>query len=399
MASAAPESVRAQVGSIDAIDGLRGVSVLWVVLFHYLVLSEASGDPWVTAAAHVPGLERAIRAGPYAVDLFFLISGFLLTLPWLVAHAHGAPSPDTRHFYVRRVRRIVPAYYLHLALLFALVLPLLRGWHYWRQDLYVDLWNVVAHALFLHNTSPLTSGTLGVNGVLWTLAIEAQFYALLPLAAPVFARAPWRSLLAAVVVSGAWQAAARHDLQPVVDAYVRWGRHWGWPEDTVRRLLAIQLPAYLADFALGAMAARAWIGGRTMNAPHLPIAAMVAGVVVLTLLQGFGLAPLGEQSWILPLVALAAILWGVASDRGAVARTAFARGPLAFLGRISYSMYLWHLPLLLLWQQHGAFGGSRALFPLYLASAIAVGWISWRLVEQPFMRAGGRARAGPRPAP
>ena len=396
MASAAPESVRAQVGSIGAIDGLRGVSVLWIVLFHFLVLSGEKRDPWVAAAMHVPGLERAVLAGPYAVDLFFLISGFLLTLPWLVAAARGEPAPDARRFYVRRVRRIVPAYYVHLALLFALVLPLLRGRDYWRSDLYVDLWNVVAHALFVHNTSPLTSGTLGVNGVLWTLAIEAQFYALLPLLAPIFTRAPWRSLALACAVTAAWSFAWRHDLDAVVDAYLRLGRHWAWPEDTVRRLLAIQLPAYLADFAFGAMAARLWLRAAPGRGPG-PALAMLAGILALVGLQLLESAPLGEQGWIVPLAALGAILWGAAADESGAAHAVLARGPLAFLGRISYSAYLWHLPVLLLWLRYGGATGTAALFPLYLATTVAVGWLSWRTVERPLMRAG--VRAIPRPAP
>ena len=396
MASAAPEDVRAAAGPIDAIDGLRGLSVVWVMLFHYLVLCEGTADPWIAAAGRVPGLERAIRSGPYAVDLFFLISGFLLTLPWIVARERGTPAPDTRRFYARRLRRIVPAYYVHLALLFVLVLPLLRGWLYWRADAYVDVWNVVAHAAFVHNTSPLTSGTLGVNGALWTLAVEAQFYALLPFVAPAFARAPSRTLVAALAVTAAWTWAARHDLRVVVDAYLALGRHWSWSEEVVRRLLAIQLPAYLADFALGAMAGHAWRMAAARSRT-LPAFAMLAGVVALGTLQGLRMAPLGEQSWIAAVAALAAILWGAAADQSGIARVVLARGPLAFMGRISYSTYLWHLPLLLLLQRHGPAAGSAALFPLYLASAVAAGWLSWKRVEQPFMRAA--VRAIPRPAP
>jgi peptidoglycan/LPS O-acetylase OafA/YrhL len=396
MASAAPESVRTEAGSIDAIDGLRGISVLWVMLFHYLVLCEGTADPWIVRAGQIPGLERAIRAGPYAVDLFFLISGFLLTLPWLIAHERGTPPPDTRRFYARRLRRIVPAYYVHLALLFGIVLPLLRGWLYWRPDAYVNAWNVVAHALLLHNSSPLTSATLGVNGALWTLAVEAQFYALLPFAAVAFARAPWGSLTLALAVTAAWTWAARHDLQALVDAYLALGRHWSWPEEVVRRVLAIQLPAYLADFALGATAAYAWRRGAACIR-GLPVLAMALGAAALGTLQGLQLAPFGEQSWILALTALAAILWGAARDDSRFARTLLARGPLAFMGRISYSTYLWHLPLLLLLQKHGPAPGSAMLFPLYVASAVAAGWTSWKRVEQPFMQAG--AHAIPRPAP
>ena len=342
---AAIEGVRAEAGNIGALDGLRGLSVTWIVLFHYTVLRD---DPWAAAMREAPVLGPAIAQGPFAVDLFFLISGFLLTLPWLMRARDGRPAPDTMSFYRRRILRIVPAYYVNLFALFAVVMPLLYGVTYWRSDLYVYAGNAVAHALFLHNLSPLTSGSLGVNGALWTLAVEAQFYLLLPWMAPVFARAPWRSFAVAAAVSAAWLAGAHHGFDALVRWHVELGRHWGWQAETIRRLLAMQLPAYLFDFALGATLARAWL-------------------------------------------ARAAIArWAPARTAAKAAALVFARGPLAFMGRISYSAYLWHLPLMLL---------LHVEFPLYAASVVAVGWVSWRCIERPFMQARGSGRAAPPPAP
>src|SRR6185312_9895436 len=193
------EGVRTEIGTIPAIDGLRGVAVLWVVAFHYVVVRSLAGirDPWIEALARAPLVDTLARSGYLGVDLFFLISGFLLAAPWFVHARAGIAPPSVPRFYARRVRRIVPAYYLQLVFLFALVLPLLHGRKYWRSDVYVDLWNAAAHALFLQNSSPLTSGSLGANGALWTLAVEAQFYLVLPLVMPCFVRAPWRSLAAA----------------------------------------------------------------------------------------------------------------------------------------------------------------------------------------------------------
>lgn len=339
-------SVRAEAGEIAPIDGLRGVSVIWILLFHFTVLRAA--DPCAAALRETPIVGAVIARGPLAVDLFFLISGFLLTLPWLVRARDGRPAPETRAFYVRRIRRIVPAYYLHLALLFALVMPLLFGAKYWRHDLYVYGANAIAHAAFVHNLSPLTSASLGVNGALWTLAVEAQFYALLPLLAPLFARAPWRTLAAAALVSAAWVWNANHGF----DALIRWhrdiGARWDWREDSIRRFLGMQLPAFAFTFACGAALARAWLAHR----PQTP-------------------AALGM---------------------------ALGRGPLAFMGRISYSAYLWHLPLLLLLQARVGVPGA-AFFPLYVACVCAVGWISWRFVERPFMTASAPAREDPPRAP
>jgi peptidoglycan/LPS O-acetylase OafA/YrhL len=393
---AAAEGVRAEAGTIAAMDGLRGLSVTWILLFHYTVLRAASSDPWAAMLRDAPVLGRAIGQGPFAVDLFFLISGFLLTLPWLMRARDRRPAPGTRRFYVRRIARIVPAYYVHLLALFAIVMPLLHGPAYWRSDLYVYAANAVAHALFLHNLSPLTSGSLGVNGALWTLAVEAQFYLVLPWLAPVFARAPWRSLAAAAAVSAAWVAGAHDGFDTIVRWHLELGRHWDWQEDAIRRLLAMQLPAYLAHFALGAMLARFWLARAAMPR-WLPTAVFAAGIATLTAVT-LGAHPLGDLTWLACVAAIGGIVLGCACGRGAAAQTLLARGPLAFMGRISYSAYLWHLPLLLVLQSRVT-GAGGAFFPIYVAGVAAAGWMSWRWVERPFMRRRGAASAGPRRAP
>jgi peptidoglycan/LPS O-acetylase OafA/YrhL len=394
-ASLARAGVREHAGTIAPMDGLRGVAVAWIVLFHFTVLRDAALDPWAAAIASVPAFARAVASGPFAVDLFFILSGFLLSLPWLIHARRGLPAPDARAFYARRVRRIVPAYYMHVALLFLVVMPLLHGAAYWRSDLYVYAFNAVAHALFIHNTTPLTSGSLGVNGALWTLAIEAQFYALLPLLGPLFARAPWRSLAAATAIAIAWVAASRHGFDALVAAFLAAGAHWQWQEQSIRGLLAIQFPAWLAHFALGAAMAHVWQRWRPAGA--LTAALFAACAAILAVLGTGRVAPLGEHSGTITVAALGGVVLAAALDRGAIA-AALGRGPLAFVGRISYSAYLWHLPLLLVMQRHASLVPAL-FFPAYLASVIGVGWLSWRFVEQPFMHARGRASAIPPPAP
>jgi peptidoglycan/LPS O-acetylase OafA/YrhL len=388
------EGVRAEAGTIAAMDGLRGLSVSWILLFHFAVLR--LDDPWAAALRDTPFLGRAIAQGPFAVDLFFLISGFLLSLPWLVRARNGRPAPDTRGFYRRRVWRIVPAYYLHLALLFTLVMPLLLGWRYWRSDLFVYAGGGIAHALFLHNLSPLTSGSFGVNGALWTLAIEAQFYALLPLLAPLFVRAPWRTLAAAAAASAAWIFESRHGFDALVRWHLELGHHWHWSEDAIRRLLAMQFPAYLFHFVLGGALARTWLA-RAAMARWVPTACAMAGIAALCGVV-MRMDPAEAPARMISIGAVGAIVFAAAASADRLSRGLLARGPLAFVGRVSYSAYLWHLPLLLLLQARTPLAPA-IFFPAYVATVLAVGWISWRWVERPFMQARANALAGPPRAP
>lgn len=305
--------VRPEVGYIAPVEGLRGVAVLLVIFFHYVVVREAvHDDPWIAAIASIEAINRIVHHGYLGLDLFFVISGFLLALPWFVHADMGRPPPSARGFYRRRFWRIAPAYYVQLAALFLVVLPLLHGWSYWRSDLYVFALNAVAHGLFVHNLAPLTSASMGVNGALWTLGVEAQFYLLLPLVAPLFVRRPATMLIVSMAIALGWR--------------------WTVESDFLRA----QLPAYLGHFALGIVLGRAWLGRRDRDA------------------------------------ALARI-----------SHTVLGRGPLAFVGRVSYSAYLYHLPLLYLWNRYAPFPAGLSL-PLYLATVLCLSWLSWRHIEQRF---------------
>ena len=385
----AAESVRAEVGQIAPLDGLRGLAVAWVIAFHANVLRGNVGDPWVDLLASSRWLEPVVGSGFLGVDLFFLISGFLLALPWFVHAKEGRSAPSARGFYWRRVRRIVPAYYVHLVVLFVVVLPLLRGIHYWRSDLYVYLYNAFAHALFLHDTTPLTSGSMEVNGALWTLAVEAQFYLLMPLLVPLFVRWTHAAVAASLALAVLWHLAVATGLDRLVAAEMALGAHWGWPESIVRYLLLHQLPSYLAHFAIGIVLGRAWLAWRSRPQPRierllLAIGALCALAVLYRSIAIDGRL-LGDLSWLVAPICLGILLfWAITTEWTPVQR-ALSRGPLAFLGRVSYSAYLYHLPLLLVWNAYARPLPAWLSLPIYLATLLAISWLSWRFVERPFL--------------
>ena len=388
-AAASAESVRAEVGNVPAIEGLRGLAVLWVMLFHYVVLRDGKFDDALIAflGTWTP-LDVLVRNGYLGVDLFFLITGFLLTLPWFRHADEGLPAPDRRSFYARRARRIAPAYYVQLVLLFFVVLPLFYP-RIWIQSTPFVVGNLGAHFTFLHYTTPLTSSSMTLNGALWTLAIEFQYYLLLPLVAPLFVRWPWRSLLAAAAISAGWRWLAWNDLEAVVNLYLALGAKAGVTQKEVRHLLATQLPAYSLHFALGILLGRAWMLRRGRAAEGtgrwVPVAIAAFALGGLYAVLRNGTAVLGQMGWIAFPVVLALAFGAVVSWPSPLLSRLAAAWPLASLGRISYSAYLYHLPVLLLFNAFLPTVTGWLAPILWGAIVVLVSAASFRFVERRFL--------------
>ena len=394
------ESVRCEVGEVAAVEALRGFAVLLVILFHYVVIRPAhAADPFVAWVLATRPVEVVLFNGNLGVELFFLISGFLLVLPWALHEAQGRAAPSARDFYVRRVRRIVPAYYVQLVLLFVLFAPLLTSVPFLRENAALVAYNAAAHAAFLHYTTPLSSASLGINGALWTLTLEAQFYLLLPLLAPLVVRRPVTWCVLLVAVGAAWRWLAQHDLRALVDGLLALGAPWQVAESAVRHLLATQLPAFLGHFGAGMGLGVAWLKlrGRVSGAREqaLWLAALASALALLYALYGFaGVDQVGrEAATLLTLAAIAVAFFAVVEGSALAARVVTVR-PLLAAGRLSYSAYLYHVPLLLLACRYLPLPGSWLALPGYLALLFAAAWVSHRFVEQPFMRARQR-RAAP----
>ena len=385
--------IRSDFGHIAPIEGLRGVAVLWVVAFHYVVVREASfPDPWIGLAGAISASNVLVHHGYLGVDLFFLITGFLLVLPWLREAEGGPAAPSAREFYRRRAYRILPAYYVHLLVLFFVCLPLLRTLAYWKTDLAFYLFNLSAHVTMLHYLTPLTSASLGLNGALWTLALEAQWYLLLPLVAPLFARFPWMSALALFGAAVAWRWYAWHGMEALVALQMTIGAPWSPPEAKMRHLIATQLPAYFGHFAVGMLMARAWLKRRNTETAEgsgmrIVLGALATGLAIWIIyrMHAPGGVWLGDFNWVLIPLALGIGMAGLVLTGPGLAKPLLGNAPMQFVGRISYSIYLYHLPLLLLWNKFAPAGTGWLTLPLFLALVFAVGYASWRWVEVPYL--------------
>ncbi len=325
--------------------------------------------------------------GFVGVDVFFVISGFLITTH--LAESIESGRMRLRDFYSRRIRRLLPAALIVLAVtavLVALLFPPLM-----KPKAFVE---IASAALYGPNILFAVSGTDYFAGTdpsvvqhYWSLGVEEQFYLVWPLllllAWRFFGRSR-RGLLVAVaivtVVSFALGVAVSDWRQPLA-FFLLPTRAW---ELGVGALVA------LAVVAVPGIAARRWW--------KAPLAwAGLAGIVAAALLYGPGTQ---YPSWYaaLPVVATAAaILGGTGATRFGPAGL-LALPPMQFIGKISYSLYLVHWPLIVVPQVLVGWREPLPLWATLLLGAVAVplAWLLWRFVEEPGRRGTWRWTATPR---
>ena len=224
-----------RAGRLPALDGARALFVLVVASFH--IWQQSWLTPYLTIGNWSQSLDPLLRSGYMWVDAMLLLSGFLLYLPYAEAQENGKPSPAIGKFYLRRVLRIVPSYYL-CVLIMLLFVALPKG-SYNNPDGTFNAWymgrDLLAHATFTHTLFPFSYTGSPLNGSLWTLGVEMQFYLIFPFLGRAFRRWPVQTYLA---------------LLAVAFGYREWVKTM--PDST---LLFNQLPAQLDAYANGLLAA------------------------------------------------------------------------------------------------------------------------------------------------
>jgi peptidoglycan/LPS O-acetylase OafA/YrhL len=351
-------------GRLDALDGLRGLAALAVVVLHaWLYTTRDSSD----LSQPVDAVLHELRLG---LVLFFVLSGFLLFRPWLSPDPKGRPfGLRVRRYAVRRAARILPAYYA--ALLGALAILLAVGDHgHLPPARLLPLFFV-----FGQNYSPATLGT--IDPPMWTLAVEASFYVVLPvLALIVRGLGPGRPSQAILPL---WLLVVGLAFNGVVA-----GVHLPSP------VFAAMLPAVIPYFACGMLAA-VLLPRRAIG--RLPAAGLIVAGLALVVYDGWWhtqvFAVEGRVFRDLPAAAGFAAI--VVATAAAKRPGPLASRPLRSLGEVSYGLYLWHMPLIIairavgLWPSETTFA-IAVLVPVSLAVAAA----SWRFVERPMIRAARR---------
>ncbi len=375
---------------LPQLDALRGVAILAVFTQHL-------GDrfmPFVegeVARALPPGpaawLLSVLHHAHWGVDLFFVLSGFSLAQGYLRAFDRGEAPLAARSFLLRRAARILPAYYLALAVTLAFHRAVLR--------LPGAPAALAAHLLVLQGY--VAPAGIVIIGATWSLTTEVGFYLLLPLLArPLLAPGGRRLWVGAALCALAW--GSRSALHAAI---LEPGVRTALLEATQRRWITSRLD----QFVLGAMAAAAYgeiLRGRFRErARHLGPWALALSAVALVVgfrLEGeLYLAPGGAWPYALVSLATAALVLAATLCEGR-ALALIAPAPLRTVGVVSYGVFLYH---------QLAIGLAGAALPgegwwclgknaaLGLALSLAAGAASWVLVERRAMRWAALARGRP----
>lgn len=363
-----------------ALTGVRGWAALWVLLYH----------AWVAAVPrriNLPLGDWTLDLTPFfsvgwaGVPIFFVLSGFLLAMPFAAWQAGERERPALGRYFFRRVFRVFPAYYAQLVLLLLLALVV---------DGQVPLDDIGAawrHLLMLFVPPPL--GTKPINLVWWTLPIEFSFYLVLPLLALLLRPSRWWLLLATVV--GAmlvWRSVSVALL----------------PANVVQvSQMAYQLPGSLDSFGLGMLGAglyvnRTRLGLGQLSYRHLATITVSALLVVVAAMYWVHVQYL--DYWTHSLIfytwtpvfgtAIAALLFASVSGCR-LANWLFGNRVMVFLGLISYSVYLWHYPAIGWLMKsdfilgHEGYQLPRLLGPLVLITVLLAS-LSYAFIERPMMQ-------------
>lgn len=316
-------AVHYDTGHIGVLDGIRVFAIGIVAWFHFWQQS------WLSPQIGSISLDWLVRTGYLLVDMMILLSGFCLFLPYARAMVYGERQQPLSAFFVKRAARILPSYYVSIAI--ALVFAL-------AMNAYVDseamLGDLIPHIFLVHNFFPAATTATKLNGVLWTLAVEAQLYLLFPLFAKAFQKKP---ILTYVGMTAAG----------FLSSYFIGQRMDTLPQGLYVNHVLTFIPVY----ANGILAAWIYVSmtkGRERNKAEGVlggIAALVCIYMYFLLTKELMAAPSGgkwqvENRFLLSLLFMVFILAVIFSAKWV--RCIFDNRVMAFLSGISYNVYICH---------------------------------------------------------
>jgi peptidoglycan/LPS O-acetylase OafA/YrhL len=404
-----------QKNSIAVLDGIRAIACLLVIVYHVNIQARFvqiwPGDQVGSAVTSLATM------GWTGVTLFFILSGFLLFMPYAKALLLGSEWPSARMFYLRRVLRIFPGYYASLFLIILLAYPQYLQPAHWRE-LFLFL-------IFFMDSDTATFQR--INGPFWTLAIEWQFYMLLPFLALGFRwlmnrfKLQWRLpvLISCLLLMIVWGIFTRY-----------WGSYFfAHPDATllVPRSVFNYVIFFLygvsgkffEDFAIGMLICVCYVYSRNASRDHWLRACLwrfspwlwLAGLLLLLFMSlwpvfsalAFLQPYIDRHGWLVEIgfalgygLCIMAVLFGPLQ-----LKRPFEWKPLRWAGGISYSLYIWHLPIISVFMalvlphiQDWHDGIVYGLLWLWVALIVfPFSYAFYRFFELPWMKKNSKLRA------
>jgi peptidoglycan/LPS O-acetylase OafA/YrhL len=364
------------------LDGVRGLAVISVVLYHaYRMVVLGHGGP---GSRDLDPLTWPISTARFALDAFFVLSGFLIVASWTsLRRRHDRLAPAVWSYAKKRAARILPAYWVSLLILVPLIAP-----HLLRSPGELGLLATVQQYV-------VPSLPSEVNVVYWSLTTEVHFYVLAPLFAVLLARfGGWKVVLACTAVTVWWRLTLPLDLA----ASFTFGR--------------------LEQFAIGAAAGdliRAHDRGESTRIVRAlgrrgVGAALVAALVAVGTFQGAVLDGIGHgifSKLLHPAVAVvmaALFVRLLTAERPAEGRGSFLEHPgLRLAGLVSYGVYLFHYPVLTHGFAAAGISAGDGTAPVRVVAAVVgltlvsflMGTASYVFVERRFLQVARPSEAAP----
>jgi len=354
---------------VDVLDGLRGVAILMVLGLHYWELS------WWSQTFAIFGykytLDFITASGFIGVELFFFLSGFCLFHPL----TRNQSNFNWVHYWRRRFFKIVPSYLLCIAVL--------------ASAFNVSSLDIITHLLFIHTWWPETYGS--INGVLWSLGIEVQFYCIFPIIVWLYRRNP---IIISILIWG------------IANVY-RW--YWGFIAPTkIDGFKLNQLPGFM-DFFLGGILAADISSRFRGKVEAASIRLLVSLVAMASIIWFFVLLfnyyevryQISRDAWLIkfrPWFVLNFFIMALSLQYShAILKKLIANPMFLFMATISYNFYIWHqiigrkliewrIPAYIGKDPHDDSTWQWQFFLLATIISIIVAWTITRYFEQPLLK-------------